>query len=280
VLIHCLVPVPIGKVRPRSSIFSKVQGFALLICVECMAAQDGDVRPDRQGQDVATIYRGLGGHDGAEVVAMSGGGASIRFLSIDAEIDTNDFAEADGKYGNVRSLVCECLSLAGVQDVSVRVLISKEGLRRNTIDAFVPIIPSVMVMSEVSRVKTEILGSCAPHWLKLRGIQTVELYAASSELIPAFRVSHIIEPRGTNVQSRIMISNVTKSSAEFVMHLVGHAEFGVTRVVFRAKQRHLEIWYVVPPSDDDDSHHVLECDRANAKRRRIGWTDWFNFNKK
>ena len=246
-LIRCLVPVPIGKVRPRSSIFSKVQGFDLLSCVECMATQDGVVRPDKQELDVATIYKGLGGHDGAEVDTLSGGGASVRFLSVDAEIDTHDFAEGNTKYGNVRSLVCECLSLAGVEDVSVRVVLSSEGMRRNTIDAFVPIIPSVVVLSEVSRVKAEILGSCAPHWLKLRGIQTIELYAASSELIPAFRVSHVIEPRGANVQSRIMITNVTKMSAEFVMHLVGHAEFGVTRVVFRAKQRHMEIWVCCSP---------------------------------
>ena len=233
---------------------------------------------DRQREDVATIYKGLGGHDGAEIVALSGGGASVRFLSAEAVIDTNEFAEVGGKYEHVQSLVCERLSLGRVQDASIRVIMHREGMRVNTIDEFVPITPNPMIISELARINDEILGSCAPEWLKLRSIKTVALYVISSELIPAFRVSHIVEPRGTHVQSRIMISNVTRSFVEFVMHLVGHAEFGVTRVVFRAKQRHLEIWYAAPPIDEDDNHHSPEHNRSSTKRRRIGWADWFKYN--
>ena len=218
---------------------------------------------------VQFIYSKLNGVDGAEVSTCAGGAAYIRFVSNGFELDTTDFhgpCKLDG-FAPVKALRVECVPCGGKAMMMISCTLHPPGRENFGLSTFTALAFSGPVARAVELVETEVEASCATAHVKSRVILALRAYAGTSTLLPAFQITQTVSPGGDTNKTRVLISDVRTCTVEFMTHLVSNPIFGVTRAIFRAAEKQLELDFTGGGGDTVQGTQV-DTERPHKKRKR------------
>ena len=220
---------------------------------------------------VQFIYNKLNGVDGAEVSTCAGGAAYIRFVSNGFELDTTDFHgpyKLDG-FAPIKALRAEYVPCGGKAMTMVSCTLHPPGRESFGLSTFVASPLDGPVARAVELVETEVEASCATAHVKSRVILALHAYAGTATLLPAFQINQTVSPGGDTNKTRVLISDVRTCTVEFITHLVSNPIFGVTRAIFRAAEKQLELDFTGGGGDTTPDTRV-DIERPH-KRRKHGF---------